>query len=144
MVALLNHTKLAGNLQMNFSTLARVIYSLGVTRIPGLAILLPYDALMAMVEAVEVGVKQKLRLDWKWSDWEGFLGFLKEAADAALTPSRVDQIEAVYALLEYLTNVEDYVSKEEFLKRVEDIGADQMLPNAKINQITPAIDEESR
>ena len=117
---------------MDFTTLAKIIYSLGISRIPGLVILLPYDALMAIVEAVEVGMEKKLRLDWKWSNWQGFIGFLKEATEAAMTSNKQDQVEAIYRLLEYVTNVEDYMSVDEFVKRVINSDAMALLPNGEV------------
>ncbi len=112
---------------MNLVTICKLLYSIGISRIPGLAMLLPRDTLLAMADTVQISFDHKLQLDLKFSDWPGLLKLLREAADAALTPTRQEQVEAIYALMIYVSNLEDHLSLELFVEHTK--VAAGWLPN---------------
>jgi len=122
---------------MDLKQIISLVYSIGVTRIPGLAIFLPLDALLAMVDAVKIGMNKDLHVDMKLTDWRGMMKLLREASDAVMTPTKREQAEAVYALLAYITDVEKTVSVDEFLNLSND--AQELLPDSQL-AATPAPD----
>jgi hypothetical protein len=120
-----------------------MLYNLGAMRIPGLAALVPLDALMAIAEAVESGIEHKLKLDFiKIEKPEDILKQpfrLLQALGAlylaAINYGGAEQVGKIYDLLKLLTNIEDYKTREQFIRESE--PAIPMLPAANAAPTEP-------
>lgn len=95
----------------------KVVYNIFVNLIPGLAILIPLDSLMRIIEAVQSSLDHQIVVDWKFSDMNGLMKFMLNLMEVAVNKSEKEQLEAIYALLVYLTTLEDFVSEEEFVSK---------------------------
>jgi len=107
-----------------------LLYNFGIQRIPGLGLLIPLDALMAIAEAVETGVEQKLKVDMKITKPGDILKAMLALYAVAVNRGGPDQIGKVYDLLAVVTNVEDHKTRVEFI--VEATGMVPLLPAATI------------
>ena len=107
--------------------IVKIIYNIGVRYIPGFVVFLPFDVMLSIIRSVHATLGHDIKVDLQNPDWWQLLRFLKEAAEAAANPtSAKERGEAIYALLVYVTNIEAYLSEEEFMAATGDAVA--MLP----------------
>ncbi len=119
----------------------RVVHNIASHRIPGFAVLLPIDALLAIVDAVSVGMEKPLKVDWKFSDLAGLMKLLRELMDAARDRAKREMLEFIYELLCYITDVETYFpDREEFIKKAD--TAANLLPSCDVFPDVPDDDDE--
>jgi hypothetical protein len=103
---------------MSLSFILRLLYAFILGRIPGLRLFLPIDTVLAIVESVNAGIEYKLRVDVRFTDWPGIANVFREMSESLLNPTPEQQIEVVYALLAFATNIEDHLSMAEFTERL--------------------------
>jgi hypothetical protein len=85
------------------------------TTIPGLVVIMPRDTVVAIIDAIEIGMDKNLRLDVKIHNVLEIMGVVREISEAALIRSEKERREAIYSLLVFMTNIEDCMSQEEFM-----------------------------
>ena len=107
-----------------------LLYNFGIQRVPGLGLLIPLDALMAVAEAVETGVEHKVRVDLKITNPGQILRALVALSAVAVNRGGAEQVGKIYDLLEIVTNIEDYRTRSEFI--VDTTGMIPLLPAATI------------
>jgi len=110
-----------------------LLYNFGIQRIPGLGLLIPLDALMAIAEAVETGVEHKVRVDMKITSPGQILKALAALSAVAINRGGAEQVGKIYDLLEIVTNIEDHRTRVEFI-----VDATGMVPLLPAGTVAPA------
>lgn len=83
--------------------------------IPGLAVYMPRDAVVGIIDSIEIGIDKKLDVDVKIHNVFQIMGVMKEISEAALTRTPEERREAIWSLLEFVTDVENHMTKDEFM-----------------------------
>lgn len=86
--------------------------------IPGVAVFMPLDAVVGIIDSVEIGLDRKIRVNPKFHNFLEISSVVREIAEAALVRTPHERREAIYALLKFLTDIEegeDGVTEEEFM-----------------------------
>lgn len=87
--------------------------------IPGVAIVMPLDAVVGIIDSVQIGIHRNLKVNPKFRNILEIANVAKETTEAILTRDPIQRREAIYSLLAFFTDVEegeDGLSKEEFMK----------------------------
>ena len=87
--------------------------------IPGLAVFMPRDAVLGIIDSIEIGHNQRLDVDIKPFDVLGIMNVAREISQAALQRNPHERREAIYALLKFITTIEDHMSLEDWMVYAE-------------------------
>jgi hypothetical protein len=117
-----------------------VLYNFGIQRIPGIGLLIPFDALMAIAEAVESGVEHDLKVDLKITKPGEILHAFAALYTVAVNREGPEAVGKVYDLLKIVTNIEDHKTREDFIS--ESTGAIALLPASTVEPTEP-VDEDA-
>lgn len=77
--------------------------------------LVPIDALFSIVDAVEVGLKHKLKADFNIRNPMVIFRMMQELGEAAVIRTEKERREAAYFVLVVVTDIEDYLTLEDFM-----------------------------
>lgn len=91
------------------------IYPFFEAFVPGLSVFAPRDALLGIVDSIEIGIKEELKVDVKFRNMFEILGVVSELAQAALLRTPKERREAIWALLEFITDIETKMTMDEFM-----------------------------
>lgn len=100
---------------MRFVQAMAFIYSFAASWVPGLLRILPPETLRLVFESVEAVLNKRLKVDFKFNNWVGMVLTLKEIAEAVVTNNEKEQMEAAYSLLVLITDIEKYLTLEQFI-----------------------------
>jgi hypothetical protein len=106
---------------MHIGQALAIIYSFASSWVPGLSRLLPPDTIRLIFESINTGLEEKLKVDFKFYNWIGIVMTLKEIAEAVIYNTQEERVQAAYALLVLITNIEDHMTLEQFSTRVNGI-----------------------
>jgi hypothetical protein len=93
----------------------QTVYPWAEAMIPGLAVYMPRDAVLGILDSVQIGLNKKLDVDVKPFDVIGVMGVVRELTEAALVRTPHERREALYELMKFLTTIEDHMSLEEWM-----------------------------
>jgi hypothetical protein len=75
--------------------------------VPGLATFMPLDAVVGIIDSIEIGLKRKIRVNPRFYNVIEIAGVVREITEAALVRTPQERREAIYTLLAFLTDVEE-------------------------------------
>jgi hypothetical protein len=97
----------------------QTVYPWAEAMVPGLAVYMPRDAVLGILDSVEIGLSKKLDVDVKPFDVIGVMGLARELTEAALVRTPHERREALYELLKFMTNIEEQMSLDEWMAYAE-------------------------
>ena len=77
---------------------------------------IPIDAIFGVIDAIETGHACQLKPDLNVRDWRAMMRLFKEVGEAGVIHNEKERREAIYAMLVYVTNVEDHCTLEQFME----------------------------
>lgn len=89
-------------------------YSLLATMVPGVG-KVPLHAILSAIDAVEAALTLELKADWRIHDRDAWGNMLTEVGQAAAMPTEKETKEAMYAVLVFITNIEEHMTLEQFM-----------------------------
>lgn len=92
-----------------------IVYPWAEAVIPGLPVFMPRDAVLGILDSIEIGLHKKLDVDIKPYDIGGIMEVAREVGQAAIFRTPKERREAIYALLKFITTIEDHVSLDEWM-----------------------------
>lgn len=98
-----------------------IIYSFAASWVPGLIRVLSPEIMRLVYESINMSLEKKLKVDFKFNDWVGMVLTLKEIREAVVDDTPEERVEAAYALMVLITDIETHMSFDEFAVRVREI-----------------------
>lgn len=93
--------------------------------VPGLSVFMPRDAVVGIIDSIEIGMNKELKADFKVYNVFQILGLAKELSEAALLRTKQERREAIWSLMELITDIENHMTREEFMT----YSSDDLLPD---------------
>jgi hypothetical protein len=112
-----------------------LIYPILETSVSALRLVMPLDAVLGIIDAIEIGINQRLEADFKMRDTNAWFSMFKELSEAAVVRSEKERREAIYALLVFVTNIEERLTLEQFMQYAysEDVASkDNMAAESEV------------
>lgn len=98
----------------SIKSIVSMAYTLLATLYPAVG-RIPLHPLLSAIDVVQTALALELKADWRIHDREAFGRMVAEVGEATRNPTPEETREAMYAVLVYITNIEEYMTLEEFM-----------------------------